>query len=55
MFKCFICGCECVIWDSDFDTEDVGLMEEGIVSFFHCSECGADYQVIQIFENNEEE
>ena len=54
MWKCFICGHETIIWDSDFDTQDLGIEEEGIVSYFHCSKCGADYEVLSIFESEEE-
>ena len=32
-----------LVWDSDFDAEDYYCEEgrEGIVTFLHCSECGA--------------
>lgn len=51
--RCFICGHETIVWDNDFDAQDLGIEEEGIVSYFHCSKCGADYEVLRI-ENEEE-
>lgn len=41
MYECFVCGKKAVIWDADFDYEDYGFEEEGIVHECHCSECGA--------------
>lgn len=49
MWRCFICGHESIVWDSDFDTQDLD-----IVSYFHCTKCGADYEVLRIFEDEEE-
>jgi DNA-directed RNA polymerase subunit RPC12/RpoP len=54
MWKCFICGNDTVFWDTDLDTQDLGICVEGIVSYFRCSECGADYEVLRISENEEE-
>ena len=47
--KCYKCNGE-VIWQNDFATEDLGIEEEGIVSYYICSECGAFYEVIEFFE-----
>lgn len=44
MYKCFHCGCETVVWQSDFDFEDYGYEGEGIVHVCHCSNCGADIE-----------
>jgi uncharacterized protein with PIN domain len=50
MPKCFICNEE-VIWGSDFSYEEVhGEDIEGVVSFFTCPNCGAEYEVTQRFE-----
>lgn len=42
--KCFNCGAD-LIWESDFNADEVGYEEEGIVTFYTCPNCGADYQV----------
>lgn len=42
MYECFHCGHKSVIWDSDFDAEDVGYMEPGVVHMCHCGNCGAE-------------
>ena len=49
--RCFKCDSK-VIWQNDFDTEDIGIEEEGIVSYYVCSECNSHYEVIQLFEDN---
>ena len=49
--RCFKCNAK-VIWQSDFDTEDLGIVEEGIVSYYVCSECNTSYESIQIFEED---
>lgn len=41
MYECFNCGCKTVIWDSDFDSEDYGYEEHGIIHECHCENCGA--------------
>ena len=44
MYECFHCCTKGVIWDSDFDFEDVGYEGEGIVHFCHCTNCGAEIE-----------
>ena len=44
MYECFHCGERAVIWDCDFDAEDYGYEEPGIVQDLHCSHCGAQIQ-----------
>lgn len=46
MHECFYCGQRSVIWDADFDFEDYGYEGDGIVSTFHCQNCGAEYEQI---------
>ena len=46
MYECFHCGQRTVIWDSDFNLEDIGEEGEGIVHFCHCENCGAEIQYI---------
>lgn len=41
MFECMHCGGRSVIWDSDFDSEDYGYEEPGIIHECHCTKCGA--------------
>jgi len=48
--KCFKCNSN-VIWQSDFDAEDYGIEEEGIVSTYTCSECESFYEVYTIFKD----
>lgn len=43
-YECFHCGQKSVHWCSDFDFEDYGLDEEGIVHICHCDNCGADIE-----------
>ena len=42
MYECFHCGERTVIWGADFDGEDYGYLEPGIVHSLHCSNCGAE-------------
>lgn len=44
MYECFHCGEKAVIWDSDFDYEDMGYEGQGIVHICHCSNCGAEIE-----------
>ena len=57
MYECFHCCTRGVIWDSDFDFEDVGYEGEGIVHFCHCTNCGAEieYRIPIGEEDNEDE
>ena len=50
--KCWFCDGQ-LIWQNDFDTEDCGIDEEGIVSVLICSSCGANWEGVQIFEEQE--
>lgn len=45
---CWYCGGQ-LCWDADFDAEDFGYEEEGIVTRLHCNDCGAvvTYELIQ--------
>ena len=44
MYECFHCGKIAVIWDNDFDFEDMGYEREGIVHVCHCTNCGAEIE-----------
>ena len=43
MNKCFCCGYE-VIWDNDFNYDDLGYNGNGIVRLYHCPNCGSDIE-----------
>lgn len=44
---CFHCMHDTVVWDGDFDFEDMGYEGEGGVNCCHCTNCGAkiEYRV----------
>lgn len=39
--NCWYCGSK-LIWDSDFNYDEVFGEGEGIVTYLHCSKCGAE-------------
>ena len=43
-YQCFHCGAQSVVWQSDFDLEDLGYEGEGIVHMCECSNCGAEIE-----------
>lgn len=55
MGKCFVCGHE-VMWQSDFNYDEVHSEGEGVVSYYTCSnpDCNAEYEV-SIREDGEED
>lgn len=50
-WECYICGGE-VMWDADFDAEECGYDEKGIIHTFTCRDCGAE---ISVWERIEED
>ena len=57
--KCFYCD-GIASWQNDFSLDDVGYFreddnEDGIVSYFLCSNCGAEYEVVRKWRIDEEE
>lgn len=44
MFECFHCLHRSVIWDCDYDAEDFGYPDPGIVQELHCCNCGAQIE-----------
>ena len=46
MYQCFHCLSYSVIWDNDFNIEDMGYEGDGIVQICHCTNCGAEIQYI---------
>ena len=57
LYQCFHCGHQSVIWDCDYDFEDMGYEGEGIVNCCHCTNCGAEieYRVPIRREENEDD
>lgn len=41
MYECFHCLTDSVAWDGDFDGEDYGYEQPGIIHECHCTNCGA--------------
>ena len=52
VYECFHCGAYAVLWDSDWDFQDFGYVEEGIVQKCHCENCGA--QIVYYILDEEE-
>ena len=46
MFRCFYCGTK-LCWNSDANLSDIGYSDDDfvIVSFYHCPNCGRDYEI----------
>lgn len=43
--NCWLCGAEnSVIWDGDFNYDEVYSEGEGVVSLLHCSNCNVEIQ-----------
>lgn len=40
---CFHCGGQ-LIWDNDYDFDDMGYEGSGIVHCLHCKDCGAEVE-----------
>lgn len=41
MYECFHCGNRMVVWDADFNSEEYGYEEGGIIHELHCDCYGA--------------
>lgn len=50
MYECFHCGCRSVVWSADFDSEDYGYEEPGIIHECHCVNCGAQIDNSEILQ-----
>ena len=55
MCRCFHCGEETVVWDCNFDFQDLDYEGEGVVHFLHCTSCGAriEYTVGEYYNNDD--
>ena len=38
MVKCWFCK-GTMIWDNDYEPEDIGIAGDGVVAMLHCSSC----------------
>ena len=52
--KCCKCGKD-MIWDNDFDLEDIVYDAHGIMSFYHCDDCNVTYEIVQKWEKEGED
>ena len=43
---CPVCKSRNMMWDSDEDAEDSGYSVAGIVSFYHCENCGMEAELL---------
>ena len=51
---CWFCGGQ-LVWDNDYNYDEVFGDGEGIVAMLHCTECGAGAWFIQHDEEDEEQ
>ena len=54
MYECFHCGTRAVVWNGDFNSEDYGYPEGGIIHELTCNNCGAEIQYLILPEEEEE-
>lgn len=47
LFYCPVCGKRSAVWQNDFDADDAGYLVPGIVTFYTCSECGAEIEAFR--------
>lgn len=52
--NCWFCG-GVLIWQSDFDAEDFGYNRAGLVSILSCSNCEAQWEGVQLEEEEIDE
>ena len=43
--RCPVCGNR-LHWDSDADSEDVGYETKGIITYYHCENCGSEVEIL---------
>ena len=50
---CPFCGKPTIIWDNDYDLQDVGYEDNGILSEYHCMNCNAWFEIgVPLNEDN---
>ena len=55
MYECFHCGQKSLVWDNDFNYEDMGYEGDGIVHILHCTNCGCEVEYRLSLEDTDEE
>lgn len=55
MWECPRCGQRSLIWQSDFMAEECGYMFNGIVTFFTCTNCGANVELSYELDDDDSE
>lgn len=53
MYECINCGAKSVSWQSDFTFDEYGFPGDGVVSVWHCNNCGAD--ILYLIHSGEED
>ena len=51
MYYCMICG-EQLLWQCDFNPDELGYCGEGVVNVCRCLKCKVDYEVVCIEGEN---
>ena len=54
MWTCFHCGHNSVYWDSDCTGEEAGYYVDGVVTFFTCANCGAEFEMFVMSDEERE-
>ena len=55
MFECFHCLTRSVVWQCDYNFEDMGYEGDGIVQILRYSNCGAEIEYRIRFDSEGEE
>jgi len=55
VFDCPVCGFRALIWQNDYDFEDLGYEGSGIVREFVCGHCGCEVEARIPIEGDKEE
>ena len=53
MIKCLYCN-NTLVWNCDYDAEDLGYCFEGIASVHSCSNCEAMFELVENFQDNQQ-
>ena len=51
MIRCLYCNSN-LVWNCDYDAEDLGYHFEGIASIHTCPSCEATFELVDNFDNN---
>lgn len=53
MIKCLYCNSE-LVWNCDYDAEDLGYSFEGIASIYTCPNCENMFELVDNFEASQQ-